>query len=78
MLFGRKKYLGLIITLFVLTLAYVLMNGPANSNPNQFDESLFSFRRITLAPLLIIGTYLGLIVLILKKPKITCSEEKQK
>lgn len=78
MLFDRKRYLGLFIALFLLILAYVLMSGPANNSPQKFNEGIFSFRRITLAPLLIIGTYTGLIVVILKKPKNACSEENKK
>ena len=78
MLFGKKKYLGLFIVLFLLILAYVLMSGPENSDPQKFDDGIFSIRRITLAPILIISTYIGSIVLILKKPKNECSDEKQK
>lgn len=78
MLFGRKKYFGLLAALVLLTLAYVLMSGPANNQAGKFDEGIFKFRRITLAPILIIGTYGSLIFLILKKPKSTCSEEKKK
>ncbi|HKJ44087.1 MAG TPA: DUF3098 domain-containing protein [Sunxiuqinia sp.] len=69
MLFGKKKYLGLIIALFLLILAYVLMSGPDNSGPAKFNDAVFNFRRVTLAPLVIIGTYIGLIVLILKQPE---------
>lgn len=78
MLFDKKKYWWLIAAVVLLTLAYVLMSGPANSEASQFDESIFSFRRITLAPLLIVGTYAGLIYLILKRTKNACSERKGK
>lgn len=78
MLFDKKKYWWLIAAGVLLTLAYVLMSGPANSEVSQFDESIFSFRRITLAPLLIVGTYAGLIYLILKRTKNACSERKGK
>ncbi len=78
MLFNQKKYLGLLTALLLLTLAFVLMSGPKHEVANEFDESIFSFRRITLAPLLLIGTYIGLIILILKRPKKICSEEKRK
>ncbi|MGQ7870038.1 DUF3098 domain-containing protein [Sunxiuqinia sp. sy24] len=78
MLFDKKKYWWLIAAVVLLTLAYVLMSGPANSETSQFDESIFSFRRITLAPLLIVGTYAGLIYLILKRTKNACSERKGK
>jgi hypothetical protein len=50
------------------------MNGPNNKDPEQFDESMFSFRRITLAPLLILSAYGGLIYVIMKKQKTTCPD----
>lgn len=78
MLFDRKRYFGLSVALLLLTLGYVLMNGPDNPNANEFDEGLFNFRRLTFAPLVLVGTYLSLVFLILKKPKRTCSEEKIK
>jgi len=78
MLFDRKRYFWLAVILVLLTLAYVLMGRIDNRNPLEFNDSIFSFRRLTVAPLIILGTYSGLIVLILKKPKSKCSDEKQK
>lgn len=78
MLFDRMKYFGLIIALLLLTLAYLLMSGSANHDPDLFDAGIFSFRRITLAPLLLIGTYSGLIFLILKQPKSECQGKTKK
>ena len=78
MIFNQRKYTRLGIALIVLTLAYVFMSGPDNNNPQEFNEHIFSFQRITFAPLLILGTYIGFIFLILKKPKNACSDEKQK
>lgn len=57
----------LILLISLLTLGYVLMSGGSSADPNVFKEDVFNFRRITLAPLLIIGSYVGLIWLILKK-----------
>ncbi len=55
----------LIISL--LTLGFILMSGGGSTDPNVFSEEIFSFSRITLAPLVIIGSYSALIWLILKK-----------
>ncbi|WP_225154628.1 DUF3098 domain-containing protein [Bradyrhizobium sp. NBAIM08] len=44
------------------------MSGGGSSDPNVFNEEIFSFRRITLAPLIVVGSYISLIWLILKKP----------
>jgi len=78
MLFDRMKYFRLIFALLLLTLAYVLMSGPANPNPDFFDTGIFSFQRITIAPLLLIGTYISLIFLILKQPKNGCQGKAKK
>lgn len=67
MIFQKNKYIGLALIVSLLTLGFVLMSGGGSDDPNVFNEEIFSFRRITLAPLIIIGSYVGLIWLILKK-----------
>ena len=68
MIFQKNKYMGLILIVSLLTLGFILMSGGGSSDPDVFNEDIFSFRRITLAPLIIIGSYGALIWLILKKP----------
>jgi hypothetical protein len=67
MIFTKNKYLILILIVGLLTLGFILMSGGGTTNPNVFNEEIFSFRRITLAPLVIVGSYIALIWLILKK-----------
>jgi len=67
MIFQKKKYIGLILMISLLTLGFILMSGGSSVDPNVFNEKIFSFRRITLAPLIIICSYIGFIWLILKK-----------
>jgi hypothetical protein len=67
MIFTKKKYQILILILCFIILGFVLMSGGSSSDPNVFNPEIFSFRRITLAPLVIIGSYSALIWLILKK-----------
>jgi hypothetical protein len=67
MIFQKNKYIGLALIVSLLTLGFVLMSGGGSDDPNVFNEEIFSFRRITLAPLIIIGSYVSLIWLILKK-----------
>jgi len=67
MIFTKKKYLILMLILGLLILGFVLMSGGGSSDPNVFTPEIFSFRRITLAPLIIIGSYSALIWLIFKK-----------
>ncbi|MBL7967989.1 MAG: DUF3098 domain-containing protein [Prolixibacteraceae bacterium] len=68
MIFQKKQYIAWIIILGVLILGFILMSGGGSDNPEVFNEEVFSFRRITLAPILIVGSYIALIWLILKKP----------
>ncbi len=67
MIFTKKKYLILMLILSLLILGFVLMSGGGSSDPNVFNPEIFSFQRITLAPLIIIGSYTALMWLILKK-----------
>lgn len=65
-IFSRKKYISLIIVLLILFAGYFLMAGPAPKN-DTFNTDIYSFRRITLAPVIILTTFGGIIFLILKR-----------
>jgi RNA polymerase sigma-70 factor, ECF subfamily len=65
--FQKKKYIVLFLILSLLILGFVLMSGGGTDNPNVFSDEIFSLRRITLAPIIIIGSYISIIWLILKK-----------
>jgi len=67
MIFTKKKYLILMLILSLLILGFILMSGGGSNDPNVFNPEIFSFQRITLAPLIIIGSYTALMWLILKK-----------
>ena len=67
MIFTKKKCLILILILSLLILGFMLMGGGGSSDPNVFNPEIFSFRRITIAPLIIVGSYSALMWLILKK-----------
>jgi len=68
MIFQKKQYIALILIISLLTLGFILMSGGGSSDPNVFNDEIFSFRRITLAPIIVVGSYISLIWLILKKP----------
>lgn len=65
--FGRSNYMWLGIGIAVLTVGYLLMSGGGSDDPNVFDESIFSFRRITLAPAVVLAGYGVIFYAILKK-----------
>ncbi len=68
-LFGKKNYIIMLIGLVTIILGFVLMAGGGSDNPNVFNEEIYNWRRIRLAPtLVIIG--LGIeIYAILANPK---------
>ena len=52
------------------------MSGGGSENPNEFnEEELFSFRRITLAPIFILSGYAVVLYGVLKRPKLVGSDE---
>lgn len=51
-LFTKQNYIWLIISLLIIALSFILMSGASNDDPTQFNEAIYSFRRIHLAPTL--------------------------
>ena len=69
-LFSKENYKWMLIGVVVMTIGFFLMAGGKSPDPNVFNDSqIYSFRRITLAPLLIVGGLVIEIVAIIKKPK---------
>lgn len=66
--FGRDTYIWMGIGFGLVVLGLLLMSGGRGEDPAVFDESvIYSFRRITLAPLVILGGLGTVIYAILKK-----------
>lgn len=63
------NYKLLLIGIGIIILGFVLMSGGGSEDPNVFDESIFSFRRITLAPVVVLLGFLFEIYAIMYKPK---------
>jgi hypothetical protein len=55
LIFGWENYKVMLVGIACIALGMILMLGGDMPDPNQWDESvIYSFRRITLAPLLIL------------------------
>lgn len=67
--FGRDNYLWVIIGLAFLVIGFLLMIGGGSDNPDVFNEAIFSFRRLTLAPILVLIGFGIQIYAIMKKTK---------
>ena len=61
------KIIGL--GLLVMIVGFVLMIGGGSSDPNVFNPEMFSFRRITLAPIVIIVGIVVILFGIMTTPK---------
>ena len=69
-LFTKENYKWMIIGGAIILLGMILMTGGKSQNPNVFDYNVvYSFTRITLAPVLIIGGLMVEIYAIFKKSK---------
>ena len=68
-LFGKNNYVIMLSGLAFIALGFILMAGGGSDNPEIFNPEIYNFRRIRLAPtLVIIG--LGIeIYAIMAKPK---------
>ena len=70
-LFGKENYRWMAIGLGMIILGLLLMIGGKSKDPNVFDTSqVYSFRRITVAPILILAGLALEIVGIFKKSKV--------
>ncbi len=67
--FGKENYKLMLIGIAVLFIGYLLMSGGGSKDPNVFDPDIFSFRRITLGPVVIILGFCIEIYAIVKKSK---------
>lgn len=76
MLFSKKNYLLMLVGIGFIALGFLLMSGAdANTKPdgvwdaNYWNENIFSWRRIRLAPLLVIIGFIVEVYAILVNPK---------
>jgi len=66
----RENFKYIIVGCVVVIIGFALMSGGGTEDPTQFNEDeLFSFRRITLAPFLVMVGYGVVLFGILKRPK---------
>jgi hypothetical protein len=53
-LFEKYNYTWLLIGIVVIVVGFVLMSGGGSTDPKVFNEDIFSFRRIRLAPTMVL------------------------
>ncbi|WBL25362.1 DUF3098 domain-containing protein [Zunongwangia sp. HGR-M22] len=52
--FGKKNYKFMFIGLAVIALGFILMAGGGSDDPNEFNEAVYNFQRIRLAPTIVL------------------------
>ncbi len=52
--FGKKNYVVMAIGIAVIALGFILMAGGGSDDPNVFNPDIYNFRRIRLAPTIVL------------------------
>ncbi len=68
-LFNNRRYKILTISIFIIGLGFVIMSGGESSDPDIFNDEIYNFRRIRLAPLMVVSGFILCIFSILHKDK---------
>ena len=67
---AKENYILLVIGFVIIVLGFILMIGGKSEDPTVFnEEEIFSFRRITLAPMVVLAGFIFEIWAIMKKPR---------
>lgn len=68
-LFSKVNYTILLAGLGVIALGFILMSGGGSDDPKVFNEEIFNFRRIRLAPTVVLIGFGIVIYAIFKNPE---------
>ena len=70
-LFGKRNYIFMLIGIVFIALGFVLMAGGGSDDPAVFNEEIYNFRRIRLAPtLVIVGLAIEIYAILTKSKKV--------
>ncbi len=67
--FGKQNYIIVLIGIALIALGFILMIGGGSTDPDVFNEKMFNFQRLTLAPILVLAGFVVEIVAIFWKGK---------
>ncbi|MFN5317675.1 MAG: DUF3098 domain-containing protein [Bacteroidia bacterium] len=67
--FGPTNYKIMIAGLVVIFIGFLLMMGGGSEDPNKFNPEIFSTRRITVAPIVVLIGFAIEVIAIMYKPK---------
>lgn len=66
----KENYILLAIAFVIVVVGFLLMMGGGSDDPEVFNEAIYGFQRITLAPLVVLFGFLFAIYAIMKKPSV--------
>ena len=66
---GPENYKLLAIGFVIIVIGFLLMIGGKSDSPDKFSNEIFSFRRITLAPIVVLAGFAFEIWAIMKRPR---------
>ncbi len=66
---GRQNYILMAIGFAIIIVGFLLMTGGKAESPEVFNPEVFSARRITIAPVVVLFGFIFEIYAIMKKPK---------
>lgn len=67
--FGKQNYIIVLIGIALIVLGFILMIGGGSTDPDVFNEKMFNFQRLTLAPILVLAGFVVEIVAIFWRKK---------
>ena len=68
-LFGKRNYIIMLVGIIFITVGFIFMSGGGSEDPNVFNEEIYNWQRIRLAPTLVIIGLAIEIYAILADPK---------
>ena len=68
-LFNKRRYRFLTLSILIIGIGFALMSGGESTDPNIFNNEIYNFRRIRLAPLMVVLGFVLCIFSILYKDK---------
>ena len=67
-LFSKRNYRFLLLSMALIAFGFMLMAGGGSEDPNFFNPEIFNFRRIRLAPTMVLMGF-GLAIYAILMPK---------
>ncbi|HKL71014.1 MAG TPA: DUF3098 domain-containing protein [Marinilabiliaceae bacterium] len=70
MALDKENYILLAISFVIVIVGFILMIGGGSDDPNVFNEAVYGFQRVTLAPMVVLFGFIFAIYAIMKKPSV--------